>query len=68
MTSRASPTTTGGGPGSATDTVSLFIYREGIEKTNVGYATALSQFYLLLIIVSITLFLWLANKWVQRFT
>ena len=59
---------TGGGPGSATDTVSLFIYREGIEKTNVGYATALSQFYLLLIIVSITLFLWLANKWVQRFT
>jgi multiple sugar transport system permease protein len=59
---------TGGGPGGATDTVSLFIYREGIEKTNVGYATALSQFYLLLVIISISLFLWLANKWVRRFT
>ena len=31
--------------------MSLFIYREGIEKTNVGYATALSQFYLLVIII-----------------
>jgi multiple sugar transport system permease protein len=59
---------TGGGPGGATDTVSLFIYREGIEKTNVGYATALSQFYLLIIIISITIVLWLANKWVQKIT
>lgn len=59
---------TGGGPGSATDTISLFVYREGIEKTNVGYATALSQFYLLVIIVTLTIVLWLANKWVQRVT
>ncbi len=59
---------TGGGPGSATDTISLFIYREGIQKTNVGYATALSQFYLLIIIVAITLILWIANKWVEKLT
>jgi multiple sugar transport system permease protein len=59
---------TGGGPGSATDTVNLFILREGIEKSNVGYATALSQFYLLIIIISITIVLWLANKWIQRVT
>jgi multiple sugar transport system permease protein len=59
---------TGGGPGGATDTVSLFIYREGIQKTNVGYASALSQFYLLVIIVSIMIVLWVANKWVQRIT
>jgi multiple sugar transport system permease protein len=57
---------TGGGPGSATDTVSLFIYREGIQKTNVGYATAMSQFYLLVVIISITIVLWLANKVVQK--
>ena len=57
---------TGGGPGSATDTVSLFIYREGIQKTNVGYATAMSQFYLLVIIISIAIVLWLANKVVQK--
>src|SRR5215212_3110248 len=59
---------TGGGPGGATDTVSLFIYREGIQKTNVGYASALSEFYLLVIIVAITVVLWFANKWVQRVT
>jgi multiple sugar transport system permease protein len=59
---------TGGGPGGATDTVSLFIYREGIQKTNVGYASALSEFYLLVIIVAITVVLWVANKWVQRVT
>jgi multiple sugar transport system permease protein len=59
---------TGGGPGSATDTISLFVYREGIEKTNVGYATALSQFYLFVIIIAISIVLWLANKWVQRVT
>jgi multiple sugar transport system permease protein len=57
---------TGGGPGSATDTVSLFIYRTGIEQTNVGYATALSQFYLLEIIIGISIVLWLAGKWVHR--
>ncbi|MDQ3227874.1 MAG: sugar ABC transporter permease [Chloroflexota bacterium] len=59
---------TGGGPGSATDTISLFIYREGIQKTNVGYATALSQFYLLIIIIAITVVLWVANKWVEKVT
>src|SRR5215212_8158099 len=59
---------TGGGPGDATDTVSLFIYREGIQKTNVGYASAMSEFYLLIIIVSITIVLWLANKWVRKVT
>lgn len=57
---------TGGGPGGATDTMSLFIFREGIEKTNVGYATAAAELYLVLIIVFMTVLLWLANKWLQR--
>jgi multiple sugar transport system permease protein len=59
---------TGGGPGGATDTVSLFIYREGIQKTNVGFASAMSEFYLLIIIISVTIVLWLANKWVRKVT
>jgi multiple sugar transport system permease protein len=59
---------TGGGPGNVTDTVTLYIYREGIERTNVGYATALSTFYLAVIIVAITIVLWLANKWIQKVT
>jgi multiple sugar transport system permease protein len=59
---------TGGGPGVSTDTISLFIYREGIQKANVGYATAMSQFYLLIIIIAITVVLWVANKWVEKVT
>ncbi len=59
---------TGGGPGNSTDSVSLFILREGIEKTNVGYATALSTFYLVIIITLLTAVLWLANKVIQRVT
>lgn len=59
---------TGGGPGNYTDTVTLFIYREGIERTNVGYATALSTFYLVIIILALTAVLWLANKWIQKLT
>jgi len=58
---------TGGGPGNYTDTVTLFIYREGIERTNVGYATALSTFYLFAIILLLTLLLWLVNKWMAKF-
>ncbi|MGH2534906.1 MAG: carbohydrate ABC transporter permease [Thermomicrobiales bacterium] len=59
---------TGGGPGGATDTVTLFIFREGIEKTNVGYATALSQFYLVCVIVLVTVILVVAGRWVRRFS
>lgn len=59
---------TGGGPGNYTDTVTLFIYREGIERTNVGYATALSTFYLVVIILVLTLALWLVNKWMAKFS
>ncbi|MFL5760301.1 MAG: carbohydrate ABC transporter permease [Thermomicrobiales bacterium] len=42
---------TNGGPGESTDTATNFIYREGIEKTNVGYATALSQVFLIIVIL-----------------
>jgi ABC-type sugar transport system permease subunit len=48
---------TNGGPGDATDTATNFIYREGIEKTNIGYATALSQVFLVIVIIFVTLIL-----------
>lgn len=59
---------TNGSPGGATDTVTLFIFREGIEKTNVGYATALSQFYLVCVIVFVTVILSVAGRWLRRVT
>jgi multiple sugar transport system permease protein len=45
---------TNGGPGGATETTTNFIYREGIEKTNLGYATSMSQVFLIVVILFVT--------------
>ncbi|QEN86191.1 sugar ABC transporter permease [Labrys sp. KNU-23] len=58
--------TTSGGPGGATDTVSSFIYREYRDRSNVGYGTMLAMFYLVAIIVFVTLLLNVANRFMQR--
>ena len=56
---------TAGGPGGATDTLSLYIYREGIESTNVGYATAMAMVFLIVVVVSVTLLLMFAGRKVR---
>jgi multiple sugar transport system permease protein len=61
-------TVTAGAPGGATDTVTSFIYREYRDRSNVGYGTALAEFYLITIIIFMTLLLWLVNKWMRRYT
>ena len=60
--------TTSGGPGGATDTVSSFIYREYRDRSNVGYGTMLAMFYLVVIVVFITLLLNLTSRFVRRVT
>src|SRR5262249_10285759 len=57
---------TAGGPGGATDTVSSFIYRVYRDRSNVGYGTGLAIFYLLLIIVFLTVLLRLTSRWMQK--
>jgi multiple sugar transport system permease protein len=57
---------TGGGPGGATDTVSSFIYRVYRDRSNVGYGTGLAMFYLLMIIVFLTVLLRVSNRWTQK--
>jgi multiple sugar transport system permease protein len=57
---------TAGGPGGATDTVSSFIYRVYRDRSNVGYGTGLAMFYLLLIIIFLTLLLRLSKRWTQK--
>jgi multiple sugar transport system permease protein len=42
---------TGGGPGSATETVSYFIYRQGFMNLNLGYAAAAAMILLAIITV-----------------
>jgi len=61
-------TTTSGGPGGATDTVSSFIYREYRDRSNVGYGTMLAMVYLILIIVFVTLLLKLVSNRLQKMT
>ena len=59
---------TAGGPGGATDTVSSFIYREYRDRSNVGYGTMLAEFYLVIIIVFVTLLLSWASRFMRRVT
>lgn len=49
---------TGGGPGIATETLTLFAYQEGFKKFNLGYTSALS--FLFLIVVTILSMIYLA--------
>ena len=61
-------TVTGGAPGGATDTVSSYIFREYNTRSNVGYGTALAQFYLITIIIFVLVLLWLVGRWMRRLT
>jgi multiple sugar transport system permease protein len=56
---------TAGGPGGATDTLSLYIYREGVESGNVGYATAIAMVFLVVVLVSVSLLLIFAGRRVR---
>jgi multiple sugar transport system permease protein len=59
---------TAGGPGGATDTVSSFIFREYRDRSNVGYGTMLAEFYLVIIIIFVTLLLNWASRWIRKYT
>ncbi len=56
---------TSGGPGGATDSVTSFIFREYRDRSNVGYGTLLAMVYLVLIVVAITLFTKLVDRWMN---
>jgi multiple sugar transport system permease protein len=59
---------TAGGPGGATDTVTSFIYREYRDRSNVGYGTLLAMFYLVVIVISLTLLMRGLNRWMRPYT
>lgn len=48
---------TGGGPGDSTETLTSYIYRRGVQGLDVGYATAMSQLFLIAVIITIVLLL-----------
>lgn len=59
---------TAGGPGGATDTVSLYIYREGVESTNVGYATTMAMVFLVIVLVVVSIFIVFVTRRVRDVT
>jgi len=60
-------TITAGGPGGATDTVTSFIFREYRDRSNVGYGTLLALFYLVIIVVGLTLLIRGLNRWMRPY-
>lgn len=48
---------TGGGPGRATETISIYIYLSGFRYLRMGYATAMSYLLLILTVVLSTIFI-----------
>lgn len=57
---------TGGGPGTATETLTLYAYQEGLKKFNLGYTSALSFTFLAIVLVAGTLYLALLKPQVDR--
>lgn len=57
---------TSGGPGGATDSVTSFIFREYRDRSNVGYGTMLAMFYLVLIVVFMTILLKASERLTRR--
>ncbi len=56
---------TAGGPGGDTDSVTSFIFREYRDRSNVGYGTLLAMVYLVLIIIVMTIFMKLSERWTR---
>ena len=56
---------TSGGPGGATDSVTSFIFREYRDRSNVGYGTFLAIFYLIIIVVLMTVLIKLSDRWMK---
>ena len=59
-------TVTSGGPGGATDSVTSFIFREYRDRSNVGYGTMLAFFYLICIVIFMTVLIKIMNRWMER--
>jgi len=58
--------TTGGGPGSATESLTMYIYKTALTFGNYGYAAAISFVLLVLVIVFATVFLAVGRRAAPR--
>ncbi len=58
---------TGGGPGTSTETLTLYAYNEGFKKFNIGMTSALSFTFLVVVILFGTAYLALAQRLTRRY-
>ena len=58
---------TGGGPGTATETLTLYAYYEGFRKFNIGMTSALSFVFLIVVTIAGTLYLAAAQRVARRY-
>ncbi len=54
--------TTGGGPGSATESLTLYIFEQALSNGNYGYASAIAYVLLILVIIFATIFLTVGRR------
>src|SRR3546814_190773 len=57
---------TGGGPGTATETLTLYAYQEGFKKFNLGYTSALSFLFLLVVMIFGVVYLALVRPQIEK--
>ena len=57
---------TGGGPGISTETLTLFAYQEGFKKFNLGYTSALSFLFLIVITVIGLVYLAILKPYLEK--
>lgn len=56
---------TSGGPGTATETILLYIYQVSFRNFELGYGAALSLVNLAVLVAFVSVMLWLARRWVH---
>jgi multiple sugar transport system permease protein len=61
-------TLTSGGPGNATTTVAIYLYRRAFSEFDLGYASTLAVSILLALILFALAYLWMMRKVRERFT
>jgi multiple sugar transport system permease protein len=58
--------TTGGGPGSATESLVMYVFDTALSYGNYGYAAAIGIVLLILVIVFATIFLAISRRLMRR--
>jgi multiple sugar transport system permease protein len=58
--------TTGGGPGSATESLTMYIFKTTLTFGNYGYAAAMSYVLLILVIAFVTIFLLITRRFTAQ--